>query len=230
MAKRFTCTQLWEEDWFIEMPPDYQFFWVYLKDNCDHAGIWKPNLSKFKKLYSRDIDLTKAIDLINSGKERVIILPNGRWFLTGFIPFQYGSVLNTNSRVHTSIISLLTVNEVKLTSIRPLIEVMDRVKDKDKDKDKDIITDDGGVGEEETPDPMKKEALFSSLWEKYPKRDGRKSALKSFIGSVKTKEDWDAINIALENYLQSDTVLKGFIKNGSTWFNNWKDWVKNDNL
>lgn len=92
-----------------------------------------------------------------------------------------------------------------------------------------IIKDDRGVGKEGTPDSARRETLFNSLWEKYPKRDGRKAAFRHFVSSVKTKEDWDDINKALENYVQSDTVLKGYIKNGSTWFNNWKDFV-NENV
>jgi len=38
-------------------------------------------------------------------------------------------------------------------------------------------------------------------------------------------QDWLDIQRALGNYLRSETVKKGFIKNGSTWFNNWQDWI-----
>ena len=66
---------------------------------------------------------------------------------------------------------------------------------------------------------------FDEIWSKYPKKDGRKSAERHFYATVKTKEDFDNINKALENYMQSKTVKNGYIKNGSTWFNNWQDWV-----
>jgi hypothetical protein len=52
-----------------------------------------------------------------------------------------------------------------------------------------------------------------------------KLAKRYFNSSVKTEDDYRNINIALRNYLASDRVKKGFIKNGSTWFNNWKDWI-----
>jgi len=90
--------------------------------------------------------------------------------------------------------------------------------------------DDGGVGEEGNPGPAKKETLFNALWEKYPRKDGRKAAIRYFLSSVKTEQDWEDINKAIENYLRSDTVLKGFIKNGSTFFNNWRDWTNHDNV
>lgn len=67
---------------------------------------------------------------------------------------------------------------------------------------------------------------FESIWTAYPNKDGKKAALNHFNASVKNKTDWDNINTALKNYLDSDRVKKGYIKNGSTWFNNWKDWIE----
>ena len=66
---------------------------------------------------------------------------------------------------------------------------------------------------------------FSSLWTKYPNKDGRLAAERHFLATVKTEQDFKDIGLALENYLKSDVVAKGFIKNGSTWFHNWRDWV-----
>lgn len=66
---------------------------------------------------------------------------------------------------------------------------------------------------------------FQQLWDKYPSKDGRKNALKNFQRTVKTKEDWDNINKALNNYLSSKRVAEGYVKNGSTWFNQWEDFV-----
>lgn len=66
---------------------------------------------------------------------------------------------------------------------------------------------------------------FTSLWDKYPNKDGKKAAERHFHSEVKNDQDWQDIQAALKNYLESDVVKKGFIKNGSTWFNNWRDWV-----
>ena len=66
---------------------------------------------------------------------------------------------------------------------------------------------------------------FDEIWDRYPKKDGKKQALRHFQVSVKTEEDWIDINKALDNYMESANFKKGFIKNGSTWFNNWQDWI-----
>ena len=66
---------------------------------------------------------------------------------------------------------------------------------------------------------------FEELWKQYPKAIGKKEALKHFTASVKTPEDLDNIKKALTNYSQSKRVKDGYVQNGSTWFNNWTDWI-----
>jgi len=39
MAKRFTDTEKWNEDWFLEIINPHKLFWIYICDNCNHAGI-----------------------------------------------------------------------------------------------------------------------------------------------------------------------------------------------
>lgn len=67
-------------------------------------------------------------------------------------------------------------------------------------------------------------AKFNEVWNEYPSKLGRSLALKHFCNTVKTDEDFQNIKIALKNYKLSDRFKKGFIQNGSTWFNNWRDW------
>lgn len=67
---------------------------------------------------------------------------------------------------------------------------------------------------------------FDLIWKMYPNKDGRKEAGKHFKATVKTDQDWNDINKALNNYLKNLKVQSWKKpKNGSTWFNNWQDWV-----
>ncbi len=69
---------------------------------------------------------------------------------------------------------------------------------------------------------------FEEIWNRYPKRLGRKDAEKHFRASVKTDQDWEEIKRALENYqihLRAEATEPNYIKHGSTWFNNWREWV-----
>lgn len=112
MAKRFTDTTKWNEDWYLDLSLPSKMFWIYVCDNCDHAGIFKPNKRMFELLVGEKINSTKFLETINQDKPRIMVLGNGRWYLTGFIEFQYGSNLNPNNRVHKSILKVLNSNDI----------------------------------------------------------------------------------------------------------------------
>jgi hypothetical protein len=86
------------------------------------------------------------------------------------------------------------------------------------------------VGLKTRPDKIREDnkkhcSLFDTLWQKYPEKIGRKGALRIFLNTIKTDEDFNLINKALDNYLNCDRVRKGYIQNATTWFNNWRDWI-----
>lgn len=161
MAKRFIDTEIWSEDWYLEMPNEYKLLWQYALDKADHAGIWRPNKVIFASICGH-VDLKKAIELFNFGKIRVVVLDSGKWFFPGFFAFQYGTNFNENSKVHQSILKLLKTENltienyyniekqtfINLTSNIPQTNPIHRVKDKDKEKDKDKDKDSlkGGAG------------------------------------------------------------------------------------
>jgi hypothetical protein len=148
MSKRFTDTEIWNEDWFIVLPNDYKLLWKYIKDTCDHSGIWKPNLKRFEFTTGK-VDLDKALEYFNDEDNiRIVRLKNTKFFLPGFFVFQYGEKMNLNNKVHNSVYINYIKNEVDLTSIRGLKEVIQRPKDIDKDKDIEE-EDKGGTGEKE---------------------------------------------------------------------------------
>jgi len=70
------------------------------------------------------------------------------------------------------------------------------------------------------------EEFFDKVWSNYPDKVKRKEALRHFTASVKTEKDFTDIQTALENYkarLESEPTRP--TQNGSTWFNNWRDWI-----
>lgn len=217
MAKRFTDTDIWMEDWFLDLDANQKMFWFYLKDNCDHAGIWRPNLKYFEFILGSTIALDDFIDRSNKDKERILVLPDGRWFLKGFIKFQYdpkGRGLNENSRMHKSIIEALEAAgidpqslDLKLTSTRPQvdlkntlnkpqIEVKDRVKDKVKEKDKEIRKDRESERKEtkpESPTDIKQEHFHDGTAQAFLRnRYGRHSgdAAYKILENLSGWPDW----------------------------------------
>lgn len=71
--------------------------------------------------------------------------------------------------------------------------------------------------------------VFEELWSKYPRRQGKKAAFKHFNSSIKSDQDVQLIQKALNNYITYIEINKTeekYIKHGSSWFNNWQDWVE----
>lgn len=102
MAKRFTETDIWKKQrWFKKLPPDYKLVWAYIKDECDHAGIWKIECVDLID----DLGITDNFDLqdfilrcnteydkINGNakrRERVRVVNEELLWITGFVQFQY---------------------------------------------------------------------------------------------------------------------------------------------
>jgi hypothetical protein len=110
MAKRDTDTEIWNEDWFIKLSDSEMLFWFFIKDQCDGAGFWRPNLLLFEKLTGRRINVAAFLGRINEGKERIKVLSNGRWFLTGFIAFHHNGWLNTRNHNHQAIYDIFRAN------------------------------------------------------------------------------------------------------------------------
>jgi len=77
----------------------------------------------FEILIGETIDVNLFLDVVNQDKTRIEILGNGRWYLTGFIEFQYGAILNPNSKVHKSILKVLNNNDISYSQYnKELIE------------------------------------------------------------------------------------------------------------
>ena len=145
MAKRFTATEIWKEDWFLDMPIEYKLFWYYILSNCDHAGLFKVNLRSFCGLMEVKLTPSKVLEYFNFGKQRIRVISDSLWLIEDFFVYQYGPTFNWNNRVHESIGELYQRHNIELKSIRGLIDLKDRVKDKDKDIKK------GGTGENIKP-------------------------------------------------------------------------------
>ena len=133
MSKRFTATEIWDEDWFLEMPIEYKLFWYYMLSTCDHAGLFKVNLRSFCGLNEVKIDSDTALAYFNSGKKRIMVVNQSVWLIEDFFAFQYGHKINLNNPLHRGVEKALSKFDLKLTSIRGLFEETEGLKEKDKE-------------------------------------------------------------------------------------------------
>ena len=102
MAKRFTDTEKWNDDWYISLTNDYRIIWQWLIDNCNHAGICKRSIRLLNLMCNTNIS---EDDLINNMEGRVI-KANNNWFIPKFLKFQYAN-LNSERNVIKSVVKEL---------------------------------------------------------------------------------------------------------------------------
>lgn len=105
MAKRLSDSGIWDKQWFRLLAPEIKCVWKYLTDRCNYAGIWEVDWEMIQ-IYIGGKPVKKNEILKVFGKKIVIIDNEKKWFMPGFIDFQYG-LLKENNRVHCSVIQIL---------------------------------------------------------------------------------------------------------------------------
>lgn len=212
MAKRFTDSTKWSKPFIRSMKAPYKLLWLYILDECDHAGIWQVDFEVAQVKIGEKLNLETAIQQL-SGK--IYPFADGeKWFIPDFIDFQYG-VLNPENRAHNSVIQLL--NKYNLSSeIKPLTSPLQGAMDIDKDKDKDMVKEiprvnsfkpptwnevanyiwNKVVSDGKTPDKNKIKTVAESLVDFYQSKGW-------IVGKVKMK-DWRA---ATNNWIRDKDVL-----------------------
>lgn len=126
MAKRFTDTDKWKDAWFTDLPSKYKLLWIFLLDDCNHAGIWKVNFKNACFFVGESLEPAEVKRILG---ERLKVISDEYWFLPKFITFQYGIL--GDSIPHQSVIREL--------ERQGLAKGYQTLKDKDKDKDKERI-------------------------------------------------------------------------------------------
>tara|TARA_R110002051_G_scaffold85502_2_gene150699 strand:+ start:1526 stop:2179 length:654 start_codon:yes stop_codon:yes gene_type:complete len=104
MAKRFTDTDKWKKGFMRGLPTKYKLMWLYILDDCNHAGVWETDFEVASIRIGSKISENEAI---KHYADNIRIFDNGdKWFVPKFIDFQYGQ-LNANSRPHQAVIKLI---------------------------------------------------------------------------------------------------------------------------
>lgn len=119
MTIRMKDTELWNEEWFQDLSMNYKFFWFYVNETCNHAGIWRTNW----KTVTHVTGIVGPLDPTPYGP-RVKVLASDKWYLTNFICEQQRipniDKLNPHNKCHTSIIKILYEEKI-INDLSPLL-------------------------------------------------------------------------------------------------------------
>ena len=141
MAKRFTDTEKWKKPFIRNLSAPYKLLWLYICDDCDHAGIWQVDIDVARIRIGEDINEQDAVKFFG---DKVVRIDNGnKWYIPSFIDFQYPSGLNPDNKAHGGIIKILQKYNLLDDEFKPLVSplygAMDKDKEMDMDKDKVMV-------------------------------------------------------------------------------------------
>lgn len=101
MSKRFSDTEKWTDNWFLELSPSAKLLFIFLADNCDIAGFYE----KSDKMMSFFLGLTvEEINKASKELQKSVALVDNVYFVKNFIYHQKNTPLNIGNNCHKSII------------------------------------------------------------------------------------------------------------------------------
>lgn len=110
MTKRFCDTELWHKDWFLRLSVELRMLYMYLKDNCDCAGIYELNTMLASFILGHDVTIDDFLKL-NEHKKIIEVIDDNHLYLCDFVLFQQGieslDELNPRNNAHKGIMRRL---------------------------------------------------------------------------------------------------------------------------
>jgi len=214
MAKRFIDTELFNDEWFVDLPNDYKLLWIYIITNCNQAGILKVSYKLLNFYIGKSLEPSEVKRVLRG---RIVEIDEGRkWFIPKFIGYQYGTELSPSNPAVKNVIKLLKNNDllqyledIKIKGLQRSLEGASKElgrgleapqeKDKDMDKEKDK---DKEEEKEKEQDKDEVQEIWIATWGRNPKQPEREETerLIDQFGKEKTKR------------IFKEAVLNGFHK------------------
>lgn len=158
MAKRFIDTEIFNDDWFMELSKDAKLFYIYFITNCDHAGILKLNF----KIAELQTGINSIETVLNELSNCLLTLKsNNVFFMPSFIKYQYPDFPKSKVKQQDSALKILLSYGINEDKIKSLITVS---KELNNSYVNDIVTDNVSLNKVVVE---KKEILLEDLKAKF---------------------------------------------------------------
>lgn len=131
MSKRYRDTEIWGKEWYVSLSCAERNAVDYVLCRCDAVGVWPPAFSVAERLIGEAVDWPALPGKTNGN---IVVLDNGKWFVTDFVEFQYGK-LRESCAPHRCYLALLEKHGL---DVRVGKGFQGTHKEKEKEKEKEL--------------------------------------------------------------------------------------------
>lgn len=224
MAKRLTDTSKWKRPWFQSLSRDAKLVWLFLCDDCDHAGIWIADFELMSLRLGIHLNEAKLAQMIGS---KLVKLSADRYFIPSFFEFQYqyakdGFKAKQSALKALRYWNLLDDQDCLVDLTDSYLSVNQQSVDCLSISISKSISNTGGVGEKNV---LPQEA-YESVYQKYPKKVGKSDGLAKLKKICPSQETLAQFELAMLAYVADCKKNDVFLKQFDTFVNSsWKDWL-----
>ena len=227
MAKRFIDTNIFADEWFMELSKDAKLLWIYFITNCDHAGILKLN----KKLCEFQTGIKGLETVIEQLGNSIVTVSEGlEYFIPKFIKFQYPGFPESRAPQQKSAIQILISKGLYDNSSGTLIEQLPNCygngngNGNGNKKEKRVVK---GKKETETPVDLPWDTeSFRKAWEEWKEYRRQEHGFKYKTATSQSGALSELFSLSMGNETNAIEIMRQSEANGWKGFFKLKD--KND--
>lgn len=214
MAKRFTDSEKWKKTWFRSLSAKEKLIWIYLLDDCDHAGIWFGDFD----LMSFQLGFKVIEKDLSPFLEKQMSKYGNKYLINDFFVFQYGKNIEGIKAKERALERIKELMNQPLPNPYPTLT--EGLPNPLSISISTSISKKGGVGGDENDSQQ--------LYSDYPKKVGKKAGFAKLKTILKKEGNFDKLKIAIANYktkLAKDSTDPKYIKHFDTFLSSWEDWL-----
>lgn len=224
MAKRFTDSEKWRDKWFRGLPAEHKLVWLYILDNCDHAGVLELDEELAEFQIGSVIDWPAFFVAANGRVER---LGQDKLWVVRFIQYQYGE-LSVTCNAHNPVFASLRKHGLDARVSEGYLKGTQRVQDMDKDKDKDMDKDKDKDRDKDSEGPKtrKRKAraaarpadVSESIWDDWMTvRAAKRAGPATDTAVTRLRAEADKAGLSLSEALET-CVSRSWVGFDASWF------------
>jgi hypothetical protein len=119
MAKRFIDTEIFNDEWFMDLSKDTKLFYIYYITNCDHAGVLKLNL----RIAEMQTGIKSIQTVIEQLSNCLLTLKTNVYLMPAFIKYQYPNFPKSNVKQQDSVLKILSIYGIDEEKIKSYLTV-----------------------------------------------------------------------------------------------------------